>query len=343
MKVQGILVGLYFYLICPTNIFGLWWAVGSPLVVLDPNSICRKSKRLAGKQREICKKEPEIVREVANGAKLALKECQWQFRKRRWNCDTKHHFSRVLLRDTRETAFINAVTAAGVVYTVTQACSMGHLMQCSCESEYRDISKDDKWVWGGCGDNVKFGYIKSAEFMDARPKKKRVDLRTLILQHNNEAGRLAVKQNMRKECKCHGLSGTCTLKTCWRKMPIFRHVGNIIKKAFDSSAKVQITNDGKRIIPEKDSIKRPTREDLVYSEKSPSYCNKNRKYGSLGTRGRECDPNHEGVGGCGILCCNRGYTKNQITVRENCKCRFHWCCEVICETCVTKKTVHKCN
>ena len=62
-------------------------AVGSPLV-MDPNSICRKSRRLAGKQREICRKEIEIVEEVANGAKIALSECQYQFKQRRWNCTT---------------------------------------------------------------------------------------------------------------------------------------------------------------------------------------------------------------------------------------------------------------
>lgn len=71
-------------------------AVGSPLV-MDPNSICRKSRRLAGKQREICRKEIEIVEEVANGAKLALNECQYQFRNRKWNCTTSRRMlSRVL-------------------------------------------------------------------------------------------------------------------------------------------------------------------------------------------------------------------------------------------------------
>lgn len=64
---------------------------------MDPNSICRKSRRLAGKQREICRKEIEIVEEVANGAKLALGECQYQFRDRKWNCTTSRRMlSRVL-------------------------------------------------------------------------------------------------------------------------------------------------------------------------------------------------------------------------------------------------------
>ena len=71
-------------------------AVGSPLV-MDPNSICRKTKRLAGKQAELCQTEPEIVQEVAKGARLGVRECQYQFRFRRWNC-TSHskYFGKIL-------------------------------------------------------------------------------------------------------------------------------------------------------------------------------------------------------------------------------------------------------
>lgn len=152
----------------------------------------------------------------------------------------------------------------------------------------------------------------------------------------------AIKSHMRQECKCHGLSGSCTLKTCWMKMPTFREVGDRLKESFDGAAKVIISNDAKTLLPEGETIKPPSKDDLVYSEDSPNFCNRKRKVGSLGTKGRECDPNSMGVGGCDLLCCNRGYTKEQITVTENCKCRFMWCCEVICETCVSVKTIHRC-
>ncbi|XP_063411834.1 protein Wnt-6-like [Mytilus trossulus] len=342
MQVQRILVLLYFFLLFPANIIGLWWAVGSPLV-MDPNSICRKSRRLAGKQREICRKEIEIVEEVANGAKIALAECQYQFRHRKWNCTTaKRSLDRVIRQDTRESAFVYGITAAGVVYSVTEACNMGHLLQCTCDNHVQDITTDGEWEWGGCGDNVEYGYKKSKEFMDARKKKRRGDLTTRIQLHNNDAGRLTVKNHMRTECKCHGLSGSCTLKTCWRKMPIFRHVGIILKQKFDGAIQVQSSNDGKRLETVLDTLKPPAKADIVYSEKSPLFCKRNRKIGSLGTKGRECIPDSMGVGGCDLLCCQRGYSTHKMTIRDNCKCRFIWCCDVRCETCMREKTIYRC-
>lgn len=94
------------------------------------------------------------------------------------------------LTDTRESAFVYAITAAGVTFAVTEACNMGKLLQCSCDNKVQDITTDGEWVWGGCSDNINFGYRKSKDFMDARKRKRRGDLTTRIQLHNNEAGRL---------------------------------------------------------------------------------------------------------------------------------------------------------
>ncbi|XP_017324609.1 protein Wnt-6 isoform X3 [Ictalurus punctatus] len=241
-------LALFFILLCPVNIIGMWWAVGSPLV-MDPNSICRKTKRLGSKQADLCQNHPEIVTEVVKGARLGVRECQYQFRFRRWNCTSHNkYFGKILQQDIRETAFVYAITAAGVTHAVTQACSMGELLQCGCEAPpprradtppIVDGAWDGggAWEWGGCGDDVEFGYEKSKQFMDAKRRKDKSDIRTLIDLHNNEAGRLAVKNYMRTECKCHGLSGSCTLRTCWKKLPRFREVGNRLLERFNGASK----------------------------------------------------------------------------------------------------------
>lgn len=59
--------------------------MGSPLV-MDPNSICRRSKPTGGAYTELCQTQPEIIKEVAKGARLGIRECQHQFRHQRWNC-----------------------------------------------------------------------------------------------------------------------------------------------------------------------------------------------------------------------------------------------------------------
>lgn len=101
--------------------------------------------------------------------------------------------------DIRETAFVYAITAAGVSHAITQACSMGELLQCGCELTRSRAppsptagpgTEGTAWEWGGCGDDVQFGYEKSQQFMDAKNKKGKNDIRALIDLHNNEAGRL---------------------------------------------------------------------------------------------------------------------------------------------------------
>lgn len=159
--------------------------------------------------------------------------------------------------DTRETSFVSAITAAGITYAVTRACSTGDLVECSCDknrfiqqhlqynaqmvndeynidlmmkqrngntttapinsSKHRQYRKrsnkhhrrrhnanaylqnrniyrnvilpEGDWQWGGCGDNVMYGFRKSKEFLDSRYRRSS-DIRTLVKLHNNNAGRL---------------------------------------------------------------------------------------------------------------------------------------------------------
>ncbi|CAH0556903.1 unnamed protein product [Brassicogethes aeneus] len=320
---------------------------------MDVNSLCRRNKK--GKMYNICNNKPTLRKQIEMGLMLGQLECQHQFRYRKWNCTaSRKGFKKVMLRDTRETGFVNAILAAGIAYQVTRACSTGELLGCWCNKKLKNVKIKKKvknpqlpegnFQWEGCkGENVEYGIKKSKDFLDFPVKnKQRGDMKTLVKLHNYIAGRLAIKSMMRTECKCHGLSGSCNLKTCWQKMPPFREIGNKLKERFDGAAKVIAGNDGKSFMPEGSTIKNPSKQDLVYSEETPDYCDSNTTIGSVGTRGRICNDTSMGEEGCGILCCNRGYRWENITKEESCNCEFIWCCEVKCGKCLNTNRVSTC-
>lgn len=59
----------------------------------------------------------------------------------------------------------------------------------------------------------------------------------------------------------------------------------------------------------------------------------------MGTYDRVC----QGLDGCRHLCCHRGFQIRLRDVEEKCKCKFIWCCNVVCEVCRYKKEEYICN
>lgn len=94
---------------------------------------------------------------------------------------------------TKEMAFVSAVTAAGLVHSVTRSCSAGNMTECSCDVTLRHGgSASEGWHWGGCSDDIHYGMSFSRKFLDAPLKnvtgRSGSGLVAMNL-HNNEAGR----------------------------------------------------------------------------------------------------------------------------------------------------------
>ena len=91
---------------------------------------------------------------------------------------------------SREAAFVYAISSAGVVHSITRACSKGSLLNCACDPTKVGTSSDRKgeFDWGGCSDNVRYGSHFARMFVDAREKRMR-DARALMNLQNNRAGR----------------------------------------------------------------------------------------------------------------------------------------------------------
>jgi len=96
---------------------------------------------------------------------------------------------------TAEAAFRQALMSAGVLYAVSRACRDGELAACGCSTRPRPTDLAGDWMWGGCGDNVDYGYKFAVVFVDAREREKNYPRhsrplgRMLMNLHNNEAGR----------------------------------------------------------------------------------------------------------------------------------------------------------
>lgn len=66
----------------------------------------------------------------------------------------------------------------------------------------------------------------------------RLTLKSLCLQ--------TVRKLLKKDCLCHGISGSCQLKTCWKTLPQFREIGDTLMKKY-AKAKMVVekkTNTG---------------------------------------------------------------------------------------------------
>ncbi|XP_039267974.2 protein Wnt-3a-like isoform X1 [Styela clava] len=326
---------------------------------------CSKIPGLVPRQLRFCRNYKELMQSIAEGTKFGINECKYQFKGRRWNCSTitlnsakvfkrKSIFGSVLETASREAAFVHAITTAGIAYAVTKACSAGRLSLCGCNPTTQNLPvelerqlENRNWRWGGCNDHIDYGIKISQDFVDAQVRV--TSARSLMNKHNNEAGRQAIKNNMWVKCKCHGLSGSCDLQTCWWSTPSFRRVGNILKEKYDAASEMvmethkEVTGRVEVLNPKFSSFQPPGSGDLIYYQSSLDYCEPNRRRGILGTKNRRCNATSAGIEGCDLLCCERGYESKTIVRKERCNCVFHWCCHVTCKECMNEYEEHTCK
>ncbi|OXB56667.1 hypothetical protein ASZ78_003958 [Callipepla squamata] len=161
--------------------------------------------------------------------------------------------------------------------------------------------------------------------------------------------RKTILDHMHLKCKCHGLSGSCEVKTCWWAQPDFRAIGDYLKDKYDSASEMVVEKHREsrgwvETLRAKYALfKPPTERDLVYYENSPNFCEPNPETGSFGTRDRTCNVTSHGIDGCDLLCCGRGHNTRTEKRKEKCHCIFHWCCYVSCQECIRVYDVHTCK
>ncbi|GJQ69848.1 putative ligand for members of the frizzled family of seven transmembrane receptors [Trypoxylus dichotomus] len=360
-------------LFCPIGILliiaGLSWTTGKlPPTNHKSWSVCGTTRGLTRAQMDICMRLPNVTREALNGVQMAIKECEEQFRKERWNCSsliTKSgipYSHKLFSKGYKETAFAYAIASAGVVIAVAKACAQDKLLNCNCgkiTDKSEPFSGEATWKWGGCSHNVRYGIKFSKMFLDVREAAS--DTHSIINLHNNNVGRLAVSRNVERRCKCHGLSGSCTMRTCWNVAPPLKKIGNELKRKYIKALLVDQSNLGngkrrkKKKMPKqvrnrskvkrlfiKGGKRKELLNSLVYYEQSPSYCDARPDLDIAGTSERQCNLTTSETDNCSTLCCGRGYDRI-MRPRTELKCEFKWCCDVKCQNETVREEVTICK
>ncbi len=126
------------------------------------------------------------------------------------------------------------------------------------------------------------------------------------------------------ECDCHGISGTCGVRTCYFRTPTVPEVGDTLRVDYGGAIKVdsELQNELNGDIP-------VTEKDIIYSDPSPDFCVPNSTLGIPGVTGRKCDLRVDSTSSCNFLCCGFGHYRMRRTVPTE-ECTFVWCCDVVC-------------
>lgn len=129
-------------------------------------------------------------------------------------------------------------------------------------------------------------------------------------------------------CKCHGISGSCQTKTCWRRLSGFQPIVNTLKLQYHTARQY---DPGNRASPMDIISTKYSPNTLLYLEKSPNFCNN--------TQGRQCmHPEN-----CATMCCGRGFNRSTKKVNQPCKCIWDQNYQLRCSACLVLKEIFICK
>lgn len=283
-------------------------------------------------QAKLCMHEPALVEVLRAARRQAVTACEETFLYDRWNCslifNNKPKRS-IFKKIFRETAFVYALISASMTHAIAKACASGDLTKCSCLGKFR--TNATQWKGNGCGDDFKFGKKLTRHFLEFKLAGN--DQIGEILKQDVVVGMDSIGEQLKEVCKCHGFSGSCTTKTCWKRLGPLNSAMGLLKKHYHHAVKRKIVNyTSKRAIAPK-ARKRLSvdKKNLVYLHKTPNLCSS--------TRGRMCKDRHN----CATLCCGRGFNVSKTSVSSRCKCRMVHCCFVQCDTCTQEVDIYTCK
>ena len=125
------------------------------------------------------------------------------------------------------------------------------------------------------------------------------------------------------------MSGSCTVKTCFKKVPDIEEIAKILLNQYDIARRVEKGNGSELETAERFSPAL-TPSELVYCEYSPNFCKRDIINGVYGSSGRQCWRDGNFPSSCAVLCCGGPVVQKRVRKVEE-SCEFVWCCEIKCK------------
>ncbi|KAI6187171.1 Protein Wnt [Aphelenchoides besseyi] len=344
MRINGIFI-ILFYFIQSTDAIWLLKAISHTpnISTVDSDTLCKFASTT--KSQRLCEENIETVRSLGVSINNAIAECQKQFANEPWDCVLRSGLNDVHLKlQSKERALIWALTSSSTAQSLAKRCARGLDANCGCGRLPTESSLNKTFLWGGCSDNFKFGNRFTRKLLAVGATNKTAD--ALIDKHNSRAGHRLLSRTVRSKCKCHGVSGSCTVQSCWKVASEIPELVSVLHQKYRRAARVRLESNATTLVLDNQnetSIARPQRSlnsevarvvapsvaQLVFKVQSPNLCDPDPLTGRPLSVGRECSKPND----CHRLCCGRGFVRIREAFRETCNCRFVYCCRVECDEC----------
>nr|ACJ64866.1 Wnt11-2 [Schmidtea mediterranea] len=281
---------------------------------------------------------------------------------------------------TQEQAVVHAFSSASLLFEIARRCAQNKMAHCSCGTSNPTANQEitqEKLLFAGCPDNVEIGLEYVRKFTGyhklgrkkskEKPRKekfsfyvaeKRAKMQKKLKKiqrlngHNYEAGLRIQLDNQKIHCKCHGVSGGCNQRICYRQVRRLDDdvLLNVLRKQYLSAKYVDILSDDSLVAadPFGGSEERPkpiSQTDLVFTEHSPDFCEPDPTTGSVGTHGRVCkteNTSKTSTEHCTNMCCGRGHRTVLEQKRTKCGCFIDDKFKIQCDDCYSNVKTFYC-
>ena len=282
------------------------------LGIQNQESFSCESTSLGRVQKRLCSRHEKFAPAIKAAAAQSIKLCQERMSGERWGCagvQKLPHLPRGLKKSTSESAFLHGLSSGQLIASLYRLCQSGTI---KCEPN----------------EVVKF----AQQFTNVASLAKKKSVKDVEL-HNAKVGRALAWSSKNKICKCHGQSGSCSMKTCWETAPQAGAISHQALEKYSKSVKVNVDNFDAAIPTE---LKRTiARNRFLHLEEADDFCKI--------TSGRICqisDPTKSSF--CDSLCCGRGEIKKEKIIVKN-ECSYVWPDQVKCTPRANKQISYICK